>query len=188
MNISVEKLLEDIDALKRKLRESGALSAIERDILLQRIRDLYEAALNAGSEGPMLASAQEKVMAEISSLELPAGEKISHTAQPAHADGIPMPEKISFHHEDMSIAGVMQHRKISTMKEAIGLNEKFLFIRELFNNETDSYQRCVEKIDAATSLSEATGILDAEYAAKYSWNKEGNAYFHFTSLVERRFV
>jgi hypothetical protein len=188
MNTSVEKLLQDIDALKRTLRESGDLSTLERDLVLQRIRELYEAALKTGNGSPMHASVQEKITAEVSSIELPTGEKLSHPLHQAHEDEIPLHEKIAFHHEDLSVAGVMQHRKISTMKEAIGINEKFLFIRELFNNETDSYQRCVDKIDASTSLAEATSILDAEYSSKYTWNKEGNAYFHFTSLVERRFV
>lgn len=187
MNTPIEKLLEDIELLRRTLRERGTtLPAVERDLLLQRIRTLYETALNTGGENSH--PSQEKIAAEISSIDLPNGERITHPLQQAHEDEIPLHEKIAFHHEDLSIAGVMQHRKISTMKEAIGINEKFLFIRELFNNETDSYQRCVDKIDAATSLAEATSILDAEYASKYSWDKEGNAYFHFTSLVERRFV
>lgn len=188
MNVPIEKLLEAISSLGKILRENKiTLPAVERDLLLQRMRELYETILNMGTERPG-DSAEEKITAEVSSIDLPTGERISHPLKQAHEDEIPLREKIAFHQDDMSIAGVMQHRKISTMKEAIGINEKFLFIRELFNDETDSYQRCVDKIDAATSLAEATSILDAEYASKFSWNKEGNAYFHFTSLVERRFV
>ena len=189
MNVPIEKLLEAISSLGKILRENRiTLPAVERDLLLQRMRELYETILNMGTES-RADSTHEKTKVENSSVNIPEGEKISHPVKHAqNGDEIPLREKIAFHHDDMSIAGVMQHRKISTMKEAIGINEKFLFIRELFNNETDTYQRCVEKIDAATSLAEATSILDAEYASKYSWNKEGNAYFHFTSLVERRFI
>lgn len=188
MNTPIEKLLEDIDLLRRTLRERGTtLPAVERDLLLQRIRALYETVLSTDA-GNTAHSSHEKITAEISSIDLPTGERISYPLKQAHEDEIPLREKIAFHHEDLSIAGVMQHRKIGTLKEAIGVNEKFLFIRELFNNEPEAYQRCVDRIDASTSLIEATSILDAEYAAKYSWNKEGNAYFHFTSLVERRFV
>ena len=189
MNIPVEKILEDINSLRRMLRESGAtLPSLERDLLLQRIRELYETVLNTGAGGSGHSSHQ-KITAEISSVNIPEGEKISHPVKQEHdAEDIPLHERIAFHHEDLSVAGVMQHRKIATLKQAIGVNEKFLFIRELFGNEPEAYQYCIEKIDAATSLVEATSILDAEYAPRYSWNKEGNAYFHFISLVERRFV
>jgi len=180
MNVPIEKLLEAIGSLRKILHENRiTLPAVERDLLLQRIRELYESILHVGTEG----SATEN-----SDANIPEEEKVSHSVNHAHeADVIPLHEKISFHQDEMSIAGVMQHRKITSMKQAIGVNEKFLFIRELFNNETEAYQRCIDKIDTATSLAEATSILDSEYASKYSWDKEGNAYFHFTSLIERRF-
>src|SRR5437868_13834869 len=188
MNVPIEKLLEAIGSLRKILHQNRiTLPAVERDLLLQRIRELYESILNVGTESPA-DSTQEKIKAEVSSIDLPTGERISHPLKQAHEDEIPLHEKIAFHQDEMSIAGVMQHRKIASMKQAIGVNEKFLFIRELFNNETEAYQRCIDKIDTATSLAEATSILDAEYASKYSWDKEGNAYFHFTSLVERRFI
>jgi hypothetical protein len=189
MNTPVEKLLGDIDSLRKTLHESGAtLPAVERDLLLHHIRKLYETVLNTGT-GSSAHSSHEKITAEISSVTIPGRETISHPVKHEDdADEIALHEKIAFHQDEMSIAGVMQHRKIASMKQAIGVNEKFLFIRELFNNETEAYQHCIDKIDTATSLAEATSILDAEYSSKYSWDKEGNAYFHFTSLVERRFV
>lgn len=190
MNTPVEKLLEDIEAIRRTLHDQGTtLPAIERDLLLQKIRSLYESVLNSGADNGGKSS-HEKITAEISSVSLPqAEEKIVAPLKNLRDSGeLSLHEKIVFHHEDLSVAGVMQHRKIETLKQAIGVNEKFLFIRELFNNEPDAYQRCVSKIDVATSLVEAMSILDSEYVTKYSWNKEGNAYFHFISLVERRFI
>src|SRR5580765_4552866 len=189
MNVPIEKLLEAIGSLRKILHENRiTLPSVERDLLLQRIHELYESILNVGTEGPPNSS-HEKITAEISSVTIPGKETISHPIKHENnGDEIPPHEKIAFHQDEMSIAGVMQHRKIASMKQAIGVNEKFLFIRELFGNEPEAYQRCIDKIDTATSLAEATSILDAEYASKYSWDKEGNAYFHFTSLVERRFV
>jgi hypothetical protein len=189
MNVPIEKLLEAIDSLRKILHQNRiTLPAVERDLLLQRIRELYESILHVGTENPS-DSLQEKTTAGNSPTNIPEGEKISHPVQNGHSgDEIPLREKIAFHQDEMSIAGVMQHRKIASLKQAIGINEKFLFIRELFNNETEAYQHCIDKIDIATSLAEATSILDSEYASKYSWDKEGNAYFHFTSLVERRFI
>jgi hypothetical protein len=188
MNVPIEKLLEAIGSLRKILHENRiTLPAVERDLLLQRIRELYESILHVGTEGLARPSAETN-RTESSGDNIPEGEKVSHSVNHTHeADVIPLHEKISFHQDEMSIAGVMQHRKITSMKQAIGVNEKFLFIRELFNNETEAYQRCIDKIDTATSLAEATSILDSEYASKYSWDKEGNAYFHFTSLIERRF-
>jgi hypothetical protein len=187
MNVPIEKLLEAIGSLRKILHQNRiTLPAVERDLLLQRIRELYEAILTVGT-GPA-DSSREKITENFSP-DIPEGEKISPAANHTHeTNESPLHEKIAFHQEEMSIAGIMQHRKIASMKQAIGINEKFLFIRELFNNETETYQRCIDKIDTATSLAEATSILDAEYASKYSWDKEGNAYFHFNSLVERRFI
>ena len=105
MNTPIEKFLEDIDALRRTIHDRGTtLSAVERDLLLQRIRTLYETVLN-GETGNSAHSSQEKIAAEVSSVELPTGEKISHPLRQAHEDEISLLDHLGhrFSHETVDL-------------------------------------------------------------------------------------
>src|SRR5687768_6301447 len=103
MNVPIEKLLEAIDSLRKILRQNRiTLPAVERDLLLQRIRELYETILHVRTENPA-DSMHEKITAENASINIPEGEKISHPVKNEHnGDHIPLREKIAFHHEDLS--------------------------------------------------------------------------------------
>ena len=49
--------------------------------------------------------------------------------------------------EELSIAERMQKSSISNIREAIGINEKFLFINELFNGDLGRYNKILDDIN-----------------------------------------
>jgi hypothetical protein len=85
---------------------------------------------------------------------------------------------------------VMAHLKlkpIDDLKSGIGLNEKFLFIRELFNNDHLAYAEAIEKLNAASNLGEAEKILGEQLLTHHGWDLETEAAMSFLHLVFRRF-
>ncbi len=86
---------------------------------------------------------------------------------------------------------VMAHLKlkpIDDLKSGIGLNEKFLFIRELFGNDHLAYADAIEKLNAAPSLESAEEILASEVLPKQQWDLETEAALSFLHLIFRRFA
>jgi len=72
--------------------------------------------------------------------------------------------------------------KISDLKTAIGLNDRFLFTRELFDNNQEIYAETIEKLNSANNLEEAIVFLETNF----HWTKN-DASLKFIDLVNRRF-
>jgi hypothetical protein len=56
-----------------------------------------------------------------------------------------------------------QSKHINNLCGAIGLNDKFLLIREIFNGNITNYEKTIAKIEQTTSLADAKAII-SEYA------------------------
>jgi hypothetical protein len=95
-------------------------------------------------------------------------------------------ETIVDNKEDKSIAAKMQKEKIDDLKIAIGLNEKFLFINELFGGDMQTYSDAIDKINTQSTYDDTIKLLD-ELNLKFQWNKETDTYKKLISLVERKY-
>jgi hypothetical protein len=85
----------------------------------------------------------------------------------------------------------MAHLKlkpIDDLKSGIGLNEKFLFIRELFNNDHLAYAEAIEQLNACTNIAAAEQIIANKLLPQYGWDLETEATVSFLHLVFRRFA
>ncbi len=80
-------------------------------------------------------------------------------------------KRISGDREDNSIGTKMQLNPISNIKEVIGLNEKFLFINELFVGNIQEYHDAIARLNAMENMQSAFDYLN-ELSEKYSWDAE----------------
>ena len=71
---------------------------------------------------------------------------------------------------------------INRLEPAIGLNDRFLFMRELFEGNSDNYNHAIKEIDQMNNLKEAVDYL----SINYKWKKT-EASLKFVELVKRRF-
>ncbi len=85
---------------------------------------------------------------------------------------------------------ILTHLKlkpIQDLKSGIGLNEKFLFIRELFENDHQAYAQAVDALNSRESIEEAESYIADELLPRYGWELEKEALLNFLHLVLRRF-
>lgn len=85
----------------------------------------------------------------------------------------------------VSLVERMQKTKINSLKTAIGLNQKFLFMNFLFEGENSSYNDAIEKLDNMPTAADARHYI-RELAYIYNWNYEDENVVLFTEYVERR--
>ena len=71
---------------------------------------------------------------------------------------------------------------IDKLESAIGLNDRFQFTRELFDNNADLFKSTVQYIDQSTNLDEAVAFLNSNF----KWKKTGTS-IQFAQLIKRRF-
>lgn len=85
--------------------------------------------------------------------------------------------------QDEVIASVMHNKPISDIGTAIGINDKFYFIRELFSGDTRAYQDTIKRLNSSASLGEAMRILDENTVM----GSDPSAQSSFVDIVRRKF-
>jgi hypothetical protein len=71
---------------------------------------------------------------------------------------------------------------ISSLRASIGLNDRFLFIREIFNNNTDKYNTVIDHLDKLETIQQAVDYLKANLTLQ-----KNETSMKFVDLLKRRF-
>ena len=85
--------------------------------------------------------------------------------------------------EDESVASKLMLQPISDLKSAIGINDKFQFINELFEGNSDQFNHYLELINNSSDKQNAESHL-----ARLNLDPENEVVQTFLNLVERRFL
>lgn len=73
-------------------------------------------------------------------------------------------------------------KPITSLKSAIGLNDKFLYIRELFNNNSEQFNESINALDQSENILQAIEYLEQNF----EWHKNETS-LKFMELVKKRF-
>lgn len=105
------------------------------------------------------------------------------------ADNNSLHQRISKMKEDRSIGARMQQHPISNIKDAIGVNEKFLFINELFNGNIQAYHEAIATLNSLGSVQAAFDHLN-ELNMDNKWDAERSAATieKLANFVQRRYM
>ncbi|UYQ93597.1 hypothetical protein MKQ68_00585 [Chitinophaga horti] len=76
---------------------------------------------------------------------------------------------------------------IQDLRTAIGINDRFRFIEELFRGEKNMYERSIKTINECTSLQEANNWIERELKIKEGWLDDNPLVQQFCTLVKKRF-
>lgn len=89
--------------------------------------------------------------------------------------------------ESHVVAEQLNNEPIKDLKKAISINERFLFINELFNGDEAMFDRSIKTINAYSIYPEAEYWIRRELKVKFAWDEKSNAVKQFNQLVKRRF-
>ncbi len=78
----------------------------------------------------------------------------------------------------------MQSKPIQDLSKAIGLNDRFLFIKELFEGNKEAYYEAVQIINEMPSLQEAEDYI----RERFTWDEDQPEVSKFMDLVRRKFI
>lgn len=76
---------------------------------------------------------------------------------------------------------------IKDLKKAIGVNDRYVFVSELFRGDEAMYERSIKTINNFRILPEAQYWMERELKIKLAWDDKKEVTQHFYHLVKRRF-
>lgn len=175
---------------------------IDRDRLLNNIRDLYDAVLDmelteatvsqpAGidtqtpkpltltEQKPAIEAKPEPVKEVVSEVKILSSETVQAE----------MPIENELQLEDNSdegtLASKLNQKPISDLRSGVPLNEKFGFIQNLFQNNASDYGDAIMKMNNSEEQEEALAYFD-KLAGRKNWDVENPQVKTLRSYIERR--
>ncbi len=118
---------------------------------------------------------------EAKKAEQPA-ERPEQSAKPRSLNDLFMERK-----EDRSLGFQYQHAKVGDLTKAISINEKFTFIKELFNNRGEEFSAAIQQLNQCSNMNEAFDKLET-LKQKYFWDSASTAYLSLCDLLRRKFM
>jgi hypothetical protein len=89
--------------------------------------------------------------------------------------------------KQVEVATVLEKSPIKDLKKAINVNDRYLFINELFRGDEAMYERSLKTIQGFSILPEAIFWIQRELKVKLGWQEGSPAVKLFDQLVSRRF-
>jgi len=90
-------------------------------------------------------------------------------------------QKSNNYNEESSLASV------TDLKNAVNLNEKLLYIKDLFNGYNLAYSEAIDIINKLPDLKSADTFLQNNYAVKNNWQAKQSTVDKFYELLRQRF-
>src|SRR5882724_2762804 len=86
---------------------------------------------------------------------------------------------------ELSVA--LNETPVRDLKKAIGVNDRYVFINQLFRGDEVMYERSIKTINGFRILPEAEYWMERELKVKLGWDESRETTKHFYQLVKRRF-
>jgi hypothetical protein len=70
----------------------------------------------------------------------------------------------------------------------IGLNDRIVFVKNLFNNQQEDYNRVISQLNTFKSVEESKDFINKMVKPDYNWSKHEELEARFLEIIERKFV
>ena len=80
-----------------------------------------------------------------------------------------------------------QNKKIKSIKKYISINQRFMFVNELFNGDTNIFNQAWEELERKEGYDQAIEFLIGNYAKKNDWMMDSDEVVEFLAVLSKRF-
>lgn len=126
---------------------------------------------------------------EVSSENLPEQQKLQSNSPKLTGDLFSAPKSVSDvlkGNEDNTLANKIQNHRISDIRSAIGINDKFTFINDLFKGEVSRYNFTIDRLNSMENYDAAVEYL-AGCELENSTTDNKSAITKLKELLRRRY-
>ncbi len=157
----------ELEEIKRTAKEKASMGAQNKpSVLFDPIEDI-----------PTLTHQQPTP-------QEPAKPEVNHVAKTGNQDSLNDRLKES----KTELFDSLSEAPIRDLKKAIGINDKFLFVNELFRGDDTMYERSIKTINGFSIYPEAEYWIKRELKLKLGWDDRNEVVKQFDQLVKRRFL
>ena len=161
MNIVEEKRINEIE---EKLPEQPAP-------ILSKPKEIYNLFVNDSDLPPTLALQEKKETVELNDLRNNDSQSFNDILK----------------ENKKEVASTLTDHPVKDLRKAIGINDKYTYINELFHGDESMYERSIKTINSFSVYPEAEQWIKRELFTKLCWVSDSEMVKQFDQLVRRRF-
>lgn len=203
---TIKKLISDIESYLLQYNSCEQMSDIEKDIVLEKIRVLYDSIKCNKPEVKDIPIATENPTIEEQPVETPIVENLIEDTIEDSSFGIEemLPQEQQFQEITSSINNIEPEKEettytpkqttdlgsklgkqpISDILSALSLNDRYLYRSQLFNNDADLFRNSINALNDCKNFDSAIQYIKNHF----SWDFEAPIVEAFLQVVERRFL
>jgi hypothetical protein len=102
-----------------------------------------------------------------------------------HIDSNSLNDKLK--EEKKEVGASIKGDTVADLRKAIGINDRYRYINELFRGDEAMYERSIKTINSCNSFAEADSWIQRELKVKMGWNEKSETTKDFDQVVKRRF-
>lgn len=96
-------------------------------------------------------------------------------------------DEISHEPERTTLVELHQNKKIKSIKKHITINQRFMFVNELFDGDTNTFNQALEELERKDTYDQAIEYLLNNYAKKNDWLMDSDEVVEFLGVLNKRF-
>ena len=90
--------------------------------------------------------------------------------------------------DEKSLAQTLQQIPLEDLMSSIGINQKFRFISQLFNEDQSAFESSINRLNSFNSYIEADEYLQNTLSEQYGWDLKDSAVKELVDLTQRRYL
>ncbi len=128
----------------------------------------------------------QEFIQEIEAVETPVSQPVQE-AEPTQTSSFSIVGTLQLAGQ-VSLKNQLNLKPIESLKTGIGLNEKFLYIRELFGNDHINFANTIAQLNDFSHIQQAENVLDKQFIQTGKWDLQNPHVQTFLQLIYRRFA
>ena len=168
LQVDEAEMEAELDEIKRNVEDRTKLSQHNKPPAL----------FDAIDDVPTLAGRQNVTTSQFANI------KEVHETLPTN-NNVSLNERLKQTNNELS--ETLQETPVKDLRKAIGINDRFKFLSELFRGDDAMYERSIKTINSYAIYPEAEYWIRRELKLKLGWDDKNETVKQFDQLVRRRF-
>jgi hypothetical protein len=165
-NATIDLIIKDLNEASEiidDLKKYPGVPALQVELAKSKCRSAGDVIALLKSLGDVIPVRNEKVQEkekepETKKSEIKSAETFILADKFTHASDLYDEQSASIKAEK-DLSDHLKVKSITSLSEAIGISDKFLFMGEIFDGNKNAYAQAISKLDKAESLEDATAII-----------------------------
>lgn len=114
----------------------------------------------------------------------------THDAEPINEHFTPVQKTVNEKFgegESPTLADKLEQKKVGSIMEAISVNHRYMFTKELFDGDREAFVNAIGKIEQSESFDDAVELLVQQYASKRGWDMNSDEVKELLKVIFRKY-